>query len=65
VIADLQTQRAQRLGDDADLVLVRAQRDDGALGIELLLEDHDLALDLVAGASTTLRPSLRISSCRA
>ena len=40
---------AQRIGDDADLLLVGAQRDDGALGVELLLEDDDLALDLVAG----------------
>ena len=40
---------AERIGDDADLLLVGAQRDDRALGVELLLEDDDVALDLVAG----------------
>src|SRR5258705_1783849 len=49
VIAGLETQGAQRLGDDADLFLVGAERDEGALGVELLFEDDDLALDLVAG----------------
>src|SRR5207249_6121276 len=44
-----QAQGAQRLGDDADPVFVGAERDEGALGVELLLEDDDLALDLVAG----------------
>ena len=33
----------------ADLVLVGPQRDERALVVELLLEDDDLALDLVAG----------------
>src|SRR5437867_7148539 len=49
VIADFQAQGAQGFGDDADLVLVGAQGDEGALGVELFLEDDDLALDLVAG----------------
>ncbi len=49
MIAGLQTQSAQGLGDDADLFLVGAEGDEGALGVELLLEDDDLALDLVAG----------------
>ncbi len=40
--------RAQRLRDDADAVLVRPLGDDGALLVEHFLEDHDLALDLVA-----------------
>src|SRR5439155_25204936 len=47
VIADFQAQGAQGLGDDADLVLVGAQGYEGALGVELFLEDDDLALDLV------------------
>src|SRR5438876_6730854 len=47
VVAGLESLRAERVGDDADLLLVRAERDDGALGIELLLEDDDLTLDLV------------------
>ena len=38
----------ERIGDDADLVLVGAQGDDRALLVELLLEDDDVALDLVA-----------------
>src|SRR5438093_13426935 len=49
VIAGLEAQGAQGLGDDADLVLVGAQGDEGALGVELFLEDDDLALNLVAG----------------
>jgi hypothetical protein len=49
VIAGLEPQRAQRLGDDADLLFVGAQGDERALGVELLLEDDDLTLDLVAG----------------
>src|SRR5205814_8812631 len=47
VIAGLEAQGAQGLGDDADLFLVGAERDEGALGVELFLEDDDLALDLV------------------
>src|SRR5437667_9968190 len=49
MVSSLQTMRAQRLGDDADLLFVGAEGDEGALGVELLLEDDDLALDLVAG----------------
>src|SRR6266478_6104613 len=49
VIAGLEAHGAQGLGDDADLLFVGAQGDEGALGVELLLEDDDLALDLVAG----------------
>src|SRR5438552_7052653 len=49
MIAGLEPQGAQRLGDDANLLFVGAERDEGALGVELLLEDDDLALDLVAG----------------
>src|SRR3989454_1070298 len=49
MIAGLEPQGAQRLGDDADLLFVGAERDEGALGVELFLEDDDLALDLVAG----------------
>src|SRR5262249_9038114 len=49
MVTDLQACRAQRIGDDADLVFVRAQRDDHALVVELLFEDHDLALDIEAG----------------
>src|SRR6266446_1469170 len=49
VIAGLEAQGAQGLGDDADLLFVGAQGDEGALGVELLLEDDDLGLDLVAG----------------
>src|SRR5713226_1672864 len=49
MVARLEPLQAQGVGDDADLLLVGAQRDDGALGVELLLEDVDLALDLVAG----------------
>src|SRR5437899_2623464 len=49
MVSSLQTIRAQRLGDDADLLFVGAEGDEGALGVELLLEDDDLALDLVAG----------------
>src|SRR5262245_44173793 len=37
------------LGDDPDLFLVGAKRNERAFGVELLLEDDDLALDLVAG----------------
>ena len=48
MIADLETQLTQRIGDDADLILVRPQGDHRALGIELFLEDDHLALDLVA-----------------
>src|SRR3989475_12533522 len=48
VIAGLEAQGAQGLGDDADLVLVGAQGDEGTLGVELFLEDDDLALYLVA-----------------
>src|SRR4030095_3873418 len=47
VIAGLEAQGAQGFGDDADFFLVGAQGDEGALGIELLLEDDDLALDLI------------------
>src|SRR5262249_37006600 len=49
MIAGLEAQRAQGLGDDPDLLFVGAQGDQCALGVELLLEDDDLALDLVAG----------------
>src|SRR5262249_910384 len=49
VIAGLEAQGAQGLGDDPDFFLVGAQGDEGALGVELLFEDDDLALDLVAG----------------
>src|SRR5882724_1012771 len=49
VIAGLEAQRAQRLGDDGDFLLVGTQRDERALVVELLLEDDDLALDLVGG----------------
>jgi len=49
VVAGLEPQGAKGLGDDADLFLVGAEGDEGALGVELLLEDDDLALDLVAG----------------
>jgi len=49
VIARLEPQRAERLGDDADLLFVGAERDQSALGVELFLEDDDFALDLVAG----------------
>src|SRR2546427_6647449 len=34
VIAGLQAQRAQRLGDDGDFLLVGAERDERALGVE-------------------------------
>src|SRR5439155_143770 len=40
---------AALLGDHADPVFVGAERDEGALGVALLLEDDVLALDLVAG----------------
>ena len=40
---------AEGIGDDADLVLVGALGDDGAVVVEQFLEDDDLALDLVAG----------------
>src|SRR3989454_6834505 len=49
VVADLEPQLAERIGDDADLLLVGAQGDDRTLLVELLLEDHDVTLDLVAG----------------
>jgi len=49
VVAGLEAQGAQGLGDDADFFFVGAQGDEGALVVELLLEDDDLALDLVAG----------------
>src|SRR5206468_8342062 len=49
VVAGLEAQGAQGLGDDADFLFVGAQGDEGALVVELLLEDDDLALDLVAG----------------
>src|SRR5262249_46218941 len=50
MIAGLEPQGAQRLGDDTDLLFVGAEGDQRALGVELLLEDDDLALDLVAGS---------------
>src|SRR5881397_1555197 len=56
VVAGLESLRAERVGDDSDLLLVRAERDDGALGIELLLEDDDLTLDLVAGRLDDVEP---------
>src|SRR6267142_5002380 len=49
VIAGLEALGAQGLGDDADLVFVGAEGDEGALGVELFLEDDDLALDFVGG----------------
>ena len=49
MVAGLQPRRAQWIGDDADLLLVRAQRDHRALGSELLLENDDVTLHLVAG----------------
>src|SRR5258705_5338798 len=49
VVAGLEAQGAQGLGDDADFLFVGAQGDEGALVVELLLENDDLALDLVAG----------------
>src|SRR5437879_807288 len=49
VVAGLEAQGAQGLGDDADFFFVGAQGDEGALVVELLLEDDDLPLDLVAG----------------
>src|SRR5437773_820846 len=49
VVADLEPQLAERIGDDADLLLVGAQGDDRTLLVELLFEDHDVTLDLVAG----------------
>src|SRR2546428_10383472 len=49
MVPAFQAQGAQRLGDDADLFLIGAVGDEGALGVELLFEDDDLALDLVAG----------------
>ena len=48
VVADLQACRAQGVGDDADLLFVGAERDDRAVTVELLLEDHDFALDFEA-----------------
>src|SRR6185503_7761554 len=48
MIAGLEALGAQRLGDDADLFFVGAEGDQRALGVELFLEDDDLALDLVA-----------------
>ncbi len=56
MVADLQAQGAQRIGDDAHLVLVRAQGHHGALGVELLLEDDHLALDLVPGRLHHVQP---------
>ena len=49
MIAGLEALGAQGLGDDADLFFVGAERDEGALGVELFFEDDDLTLDLVAG----------------
>src|SRR5262245_61417558 len=49
VIADLELDGAEGVGDDADLVLVGALGDDGAVILEDFLEDDDLTLDLVAG----------------
>jgi hypothetical protein len=48
VIAGLETGQAERVGDDPDLLLIRPQGDDGALKVELLLENDDVALHLVA-----------------
>src|SRR3990170_1537046 len=56
VVAGLQAQRPERVGDDADLLLVGAQRDDRALLVELLLQDHDVALDLVARRLDDVQP---------
>src|ERR1043166_2295583 len=49
VVAGLQLQQAQGVAHDGHLVLVGAKRHEGPLRVELLLEDDDLALDLVAG----------------
>src|SRR5499426_746445 len=48
-VPDLQMRCPERLGDDRHAILVGAQGDQGTLGVELLLEDDDFALDLVAG----------------
>src|SRR5439155_513304 len=56
VVAGLEPLRAERIGDDADLLLVGAEGDDGTLGIELFLEHDDLALDLVAGGLDDVEP---------
>src|SRR5437773_829622 len=49
VVVGLEALGAEGIGDDADLFIVGAEGDDGALGVVLLFEDDDLALDLVAG----------------
>src|SRR5205809_741188 len=56
VVAGLEPLRAERIGDDADLLLVGAEGDDGTLGIELFLEHDDLALDLVGGLLVEIEP---------
>src|SRR5262245_59702732 len=56
VIADLEFDGAEGVGDDADLILVGALGDDGAVILEEFLEDDDLALDLVAGGLDDVEP---------
>ena len=56
VIPDLELFRSEGIGDDADLVLVRAQGHHRAGLVEDLLEDDDLALDLVAGRLDDVEP---------
>src|SRR5215472_3234197 len=48
VVADLELDRAERVGHDADLVLVGAKGDDGAALLQHLLEDDHITLDLIA-----------------
>jgi hypothetical protein len=49
VVANLQLHGSQRVGDDAYSVLICPLSDHGALVVDELLEDHDVALDLVPG----------------
>jgi hypothetical protein len=47
MVARLQARRAAWIGDDADLLAIGAQDDNGALIVESLLEHDDVDLDLV------------------
>ncbi len=49
VVADLEPSHPQGVGDDPHLLLVGPQRHHRPLRVQLLLEDHHVALDLVAG----------------
>ena len=47
MVAGVQAHRAEWIGDDGDLLAVGAQRDDGPLAVEALLQHDHVALDLV------------------